>query len=440
MRILIVDDEKNIRDSIARFLKLEEIEGVPVENGLVAKKLLEEEMFDAAIIDLKMDGMSGMELLSWIAQEGIRTPVIMISAFGEIHDAVEAMKKGARDYIVKPFDPDELVLRIKRIIGNRQNEDIALVERIKQTDRPIYESETASGKEIERLIDKVAKTDSTVLVSGESGTGKEVTALRIHELSNRFSKPFVPVNIAGIPDTLLESELFGFERGAFTGAQARKIGLTEIAEGGTLFLDEIGDMPVHIQVKVLRFIQERKIQRLGGTRIIPIDVRIIAATNRDLKALIGEGKFREDLYFRLNVFSIVLQPLRERKEDIENFIRYFIGLFNKKMGKRIKGISARALAQLKSYSFPGNIRELENRIERAFILSESDVLNETDFDFPVEQTDRISKPGSIRELEKDAIIDALNNTGWNKTKTSELLGITRRTLFNKIKEYGIEQK
>ncbi len=440
MRILVVDDEKNIRDSIVRYLGVEKIDATAAENGAAARKLLQDESFDAAVVDLRMPEMGGMELLSWISDEGIRMPVIMISAFGEIHDAVEAMKRGAKDYIVKPFDPEELIIRIRRIVGNSKNEDVALAFRKEQIDVESPLPESKPGKEIARLVEKVAFTDSTVLISGESGTGKEVTAKRIHALSPRAARPFVPVNIAGIPESLLESELFGYEKGAFTDAQARKLGLAELAAGGTLFLDEIGDMPVHLQVKLLRFIQEKKVQRLGGTRLIPIDVRIIAATNRDLKQLITEGKFREDLFFRLNVIEIRLLPLRERREDIEPLTKFFIDRFNRKMGKHIGGIEKEALAALRLYSFPGNIRELENRIERAFILAEGDTLGLEDFALPGAEESIQVRTGSIRDAEREAILDALRKTGWNQTKASEILGFTRRTLFNKIREYGINKE
>jgi DNA-binding NtrC family response regulator len=440
MRILIVDDEKNIRDSIIRYLALEGMEGVSADNGETAAKLLEEEAFDAAIVDLRMPRMGGLELLSRIESAELRVPVIMISAFGEIHDAVEAMKRGAKDYIVKPFDPEELILRLKRIIGNRKNEGVVSAARYEREEGILSLVESDAGKETARLVQKVARTDSTVLITGESGTGKEVTAMRIHALSGRGAQPFIPLNIAGIPDSLLESELFGYEKGAFTGAQARKLGLAELAAGGTLFLDEIGDLPVHLQVKILRFIQEKKIQRLGGTRIIPVDVRIIAATNRDLTKLVADAKFREDLFFRLNVFAIHLLPLRERREDIAKFARFFVSAFNRKMGKKIKGISKEALLLLEDYPFPGNIRELENSIERAFILTEGDTLAAEDFDLPKVREERPLRGGSLKEMERNAIVDALEKTGWNKTKASELLGFTRRTLFNKLKEYDLRKE
>ena len=440
-RILIVDDEKNIRDSIVRFLKLEHIESVPAENGLSAQRLLENKTFNAAVVDLKMPGMDGLELLKWIQAQGLPVPVIMISAFGEIHDAVEAMKSGAKDYIVKPFDPEELVIRLKRLLEEQSNKDRIAAGRMLYDEEKTWISRGAESKKIERIIEKVAKTDSTILITGESGTGKEVTAKRIHLLSERAGEPFVPINIGGMPESLLESELFGYEKGAFTGAESRKPGLIELASSGTLFLDEIGDMPMGLQVKILRFLQEKKIQRLGGIKPIPIDTRIIAATNRDLKHLISIKVFREDLYFRLNVITIHLPLLREMRDDIPQLTGFFIGQFNKTMkkkGRYIKGITPDALQLLTHYSFPGNIRELENLIERAFILAETDMLTVNDFD--IEQLPHTNpvKKGTIKEIEKDAILIALTRWERNRTKAAEELGITRRTLFNKMKEYGIE--
>ncbi len=445
MKILVVDDEKNIRESISKFLKLEGMDVSTAENGLSAKRLLEEEYFHAAVIDLKMPGMDGLELLQWIKNEGPRIPVIMISAFGEINDAVNAMKLGARDYIVKPFDPEELTIKIKTLI-----EEKIVHDKIEsQEETPSLDLIGTSPKmlEIKKLISKVAKTKTTILITGESGTGKEVIARSIHSISPGDKFPFVAINVGGIPENLLESELFGYEKGAFTGANARKPGMFELASNGTLFLDEIGDMPIQLQVKLLRVLQEKKIQRLGGINPIPIDVRIIAATNKNLEKLVKEEKFREDLYFRLNVINISIPPLRERREDIPHLINHFIKKYNKNLGKQIKEMESEAIEALKSYDFPGNVRELENIIERAFILSEGEIITIEDLGIPVEQIKSkssispkaYSTTKKLKDLEREAIIKTLLKWEGNRTKAAEELGITRRTLLNKIKEYNLEK-
>lgn len=443
-KILIVDDEKNIRDSVVRYLKLEQIDGTAAENGLSAKRMLENEAFDAAVVDLKMPGMDGLKLLQWIRAEGFHIPVIMISAFGEIQDAVEAMKSGAKDYIVKPFDPEELVIRLKRLLEEQANKDRVAIGKRLYHEETIWISKSEKSRKIDRIIGKVAKTGSIVLITGESGTGKEITAKRIHQVSDRAGGPFVPINIGGMPESLLESELFGYEKGAFTGAGSRKQGMIELASSGTLFLDEIGDMPPGLQVKLLRFLQDKKIQRLGSLKTIPVDARIITATNRDLKELIKSGRFREDLYFRLNVINIHLPPLREMINELPQLIGFFIEQFNKIMKKhdrKIKGIAPEALELLQHYSFPGNIRELENLIERAFILAETEMLSISDFDIEQQDTHEhkpVLKKGTIREMEKETILSALTRWEGNRTKAAGELGISRRTLFNKMKEYGIE--
>jgi len=446
-----VDDEKNIRDSIANYLKLESIESVCAENGISAQRFLNGEYFYAAVIDLKMPGMDGLELLQWIKDQGFNVPVIMISAFGEVKDAVEAMKLGARDYIVKPFDPEELTIKLKRLI-----EEKIIQDKLKSTE------ETASfenrhnliGKsrkmqKIAKLIAKVAAAPSTVLITGESGTGKEVTAKAIHSISPGDDYPFIAVNIGGIPEPLIESELFGYERGAFTGANNRKPGMFELAASGTIFLDEIGDMPVHLQVKLLRVLQDKKIQRLGGTLTIPVETRIITATNKNPEKLVMEKKLREDLFYRLNVFQIHLPPLRERMEDLPDLISFFIDKFNRVMSKHIAGIDKEALDFLRNYSFPGNIRELENIIERAFILSEENIIKVSDIGLTAVNLQNEKYSGSagikkkstkLREVEKQTILEALHKWEGNRTQAAEELGITRRTLFNKIKEYRLDDK
>ncbi len=437
MRILVVDDEKNIRESIARFLRLDGMEPVIAENGLSAQRLLEEQTFAAGIIDLKMPGMDGLELLRWIQSEGPRLPVIMISAYGEINDAVEAMKLGAQDYVVKPFDPEELVLRLKKIIQNRRLQDQVTLGARREAWELIGES--APMRRIRQMVDRIAATPSTVLITGESGTGKEVIARAIHARSDRASGPFVPVNVGGIPDTLLESELFGYERGAFTGADRRKEGMFELASGGTLFLDEIGEMPPHLQVKLLRVLQDHKVQRLGGTHVLPVDVRVVAATNQDLEARVGEGRFREDLFYRLNVIRIEVPPLRERPEDVPLLAGHVIARLNKKLGREIAGIDSEALRALAEHIFPGNVRELENLIERAFIFAEGDTITAKELSLPQSSAPARPRPATLDSMERQAVIEALHRWEGNRTRAAAELGITRRTLLNKIKEYGLEE-
>ncbi len=438
MKILVADDERHIRDTIVDFLKLEGIEACAAENGLSARRMLETEVFKAAVIDLRMPHIDGLSLLKWIQEEGPAIPVIMISAYGDIKDAVEAMKIGARDYIVKPFDPEELVIRIKRIIENQDLKDRVELGKQEGSEFEDWIGESPPLIEIKKLVEKIAPTNSTVLITGESGTGKELIARTIHRLSPRAGAAFVDINIGGMPENLLESELFGYERGAFTGADSRKIGMFELASSGTIFLDEIGDMPAQLQVKLLRVIQERKMYRLGGTRSIPVDARILAATNRNLEDRIKQGSFREDLYYRLNVIRIEVPPLKGCREDIPILTGHFINKLSNKIGRPIRGIDPEALKSLESYRFPGNIRELENIIERAVILAETDTIRLKDLGLATDTPRFRIKSGTLDQIQKQAIIEALGSWEGNRTKAAEELGISRQTLLNKIKEYGLE--
>lgn len=439
MKILVVDDNRDILDLIAGFLELEDdMEPLLAENGFSAKRILENEVVAAVISDLSMPGMNGLELLKWIQQEGPAIPVIMMSGYGGITDAVEAMKNGAQDYVVKPFNSEELIIRLKRLIGNQALKDKVELGKRENFGDNGWIGDSPKMLDIKRLVEKVAPTPSTVLITGTSGTGKEVIARTIHKLSPRAEKSFIAINIGGIPETLLESELFGYEKGAFTGAISRKIGMFELASGSTLFLDEIGDMPFHLQVKLLRVIQERKIQRLGGTQSIPVDVRILAATNQDLEERVKEGLFREDLYYRLNVIQIKVPPLKERKQDIPQLVGYFIKKYNKVMRKSIQGIDPESLRVLQNYDFPGNVRELENLIERVVLLAETDTITLKDLDITETTANIPIRKGTLADLEKQAILAALRRWEGNRTRAAEELGITRRTLLNKIKVYGFQ--
>jgi two-component system response regulator AtoC len=439
MKILVVDDDRNILDLIAGFLELEDdMEPLLAENGFSAKRILENEVVAAVISDLSMPDMDGLELLKWIQQEGPSIPVIMMSGYGGITDAVEAMKNGAQDYVVKPVAPVELIIRLRRLIQNQELQGKVELGKRESLFENGWIGDSPKMLEIKKIVEKVASTLSTVLITGESGTGKEVIARTIHRLSPRAKKSFIAVNIGGIPETLLESELFGYERGAFTDAVSRKIGMFELASGGTFFLDEIGDMPSYLQVKLLRVIQERKIQRLGGTQSIPIDVRILAATNQDLEKRVKEGLFREDLYYRLNVIQIKIPPLKDRREDIPQLVGHFIRKYNTIMGKSIRGIEPESLRALQHYDFPGNIRELENLIERVILLTETDIITLKDLDITETVPSIPVKEGTLADLEKQAILASLRRWEGNRTRAAEELGITRRTLLNKIKVYGFQ--
>ncbi|MGO9413065.1 MAG: sigma-54-dependent transcriptional regulator [Spirochaetia bacterium] len=448
MRVLIVDDERNIRESIGRLLQLEGIDSAVATDGRDGAAKLAETAFDAAIVDLKMPSMDGQQLLEWIRSEGLRLPVIMISALGEIKDAVKALKSGANDYLIKPFDPAELILKVRALVASRKRQDLIEAGGRTVASGAKLIGEGQATKALRLLIEKVAPGDTTVLITGESGTGKEVVAREIHALSPRAQEPFVAVNIGGVHENLVESELFGHEKGAFTGADGLRIGLFELAGEGSLFLDEIGEMPLPLQVKLLRVLQERKIRRLGGTRDIPVAARILSATNRDLEEHVRQGRFREDLYYRLNVVRISVPPLRDRAADIPLLVGHLLEKLGQRMQKPRKTISPEALGALTRYPFPGNIRELENFLERAMIASEEDVIVVADLDLngALPRLSRVSLPSppanpgplrSMSELERDAIANALEKWNGNRTRAALELGISRRTILNKIKKFGL---
>jgi two-component system response regulator AtoC len=445
MRVLIVDDEHNIRSSLQKYLRLENIESQGAENGGAAMDWLSREHFDAVILDLKLPDKSGHEVLEWIQNRGISSPVIMISAHGEIADAVQSLKTGAQDYLVKPFDPAELIIRLRALVENKRREHV--LEAVRRTEGQGRGENLLLGGSpgilrIGKQIDKIAGSDVTVLITGESGSGKEVAAREIHRRGPHCGEPFAAVNMGGIHEGLMESELFGHEKGAFTGAAGRRLGLFELAGRGCLFLDEIGEMPMPLQVKLLRVLQERKIRRLGGGSDIPVNARIISATNRDPEALVKEGRFREDLYYRLNVFRLSIPPLRERREDIPLLARHFL---DRKSPKGSHTLTPGALEKLVNYPFPGNIRELENILERALIYCEDGRIREGDIDLhegaavqdrPV--PDFAAAAMTLEEMEKQAIIAALADAGGNRTRAAELLGVSRKTILNKIKLFGLE--
>jgi DNA-binding NtrC family response regulator len=441
-RILVIDDEKSILDLLSVVFKKE---GYKVETALSPKAALDfinNDDFDLILTDIKLPQMSGMKILKHIIDEDPNMPVVMITAYGTIKQAVEALKMGALDYVVKPFNLEELKIIVAQGLEKRRilAENVLLKKELKEK----YGLENMVGKskemmEIYSLIEKIARTDSTVLVSGESGTGKELVARAIHHQSSRQDKSFVSINCGALPENLLESELFGHVRGSFTGAIANKKGMFEVAEKGTLFLDEVGEMSPWTQVKLLRTLQDKKIRRVGGTEEIPVDVRIIAATNQDLKRRIEEGKFREDLFYRLNVISLEVPPLRNKKEDIPVLITHFLEKYCAKMGRNIKRIPPRVMKIFESYSWPGNVRELENTIERIIAIEERETITESSLPeemlIPQSEPERNYeiKPGfdlnaTVDEISRNFVQHALRRANGNLKETAELLGINYRSL------------
>ncbi len=444
-RILIVDDEEQMRDLLTKVLEKNGYQVAVSGDGAQALALLEREPADLVVTDVRMPGLSGMEALRAIKELNPEIVVIIMTAFGSIDQAVQAVKEGAYDYINKPFKIDEMLLTIKKALEERRlrHEVTALRHEL----RARYHFENLIGKsramqEVFSLIEQVAASRSTVMVYGRSGTGKELVAKAVHYHSLRSSKAFVAVNCAAIPSELLESELFGHEKGAFTGAIATKVGKFELATGGSLFLDEVGSMRLDLQAKILRALQEREIERVGGTRTIKIDVRVIAATNRDLKKAVEEGTFREDLYYRLNVVPITLPDLKDRQEDIPLLANHFVQKFARESNTSIHEISKEAMGILLSYPWPGNVRELENVVERAVTLGRGPAILPSDLPphlaggaGPVERA--LAKESSLEDLERVYIQEILQRTRWHQIRAAAILGIDRRTLYRKIRRYGI---
>ncbi len=446
-RALAVDDDPEMCRLLADVLAGQGFSVVAVENSFEAAKMIKTQEFDIIITDLKMEGLQGIDLLEEATRLAPLTPVILITAFGTIESAIQAIKMGAYDYITKPFQVKELVLKVKKALENRQLKKE--VKRLKQEIESRYQFQNLIGKsaamqEVYELIEKIGDSSCNVLITGESGTGKELVARAIHNRSSRREQPFVTLNCGALPDTLMESELFGYEKGAFTGALNLKIGRIEAASGGTLFLDEVGDMSPKTQVDFLRVLQDREMRRLGGTRPISIDVRFIAATNKDLKDEIEQKRFREDLFYRLNVVPLIMPPLRERKEDIPLILESFLLEFCSIHRKERKSISAAALDLLVRYPWPGNIRELRNLTERMVLLAGGSVIEPRDLpayirrteDIPPEITIPLSQP--LREMEKAVISNLLSRVTRNRTVAARMLGISLRALHYKIKRFGLD--
>ncbi len=441
VNILIVDDEEIVRDSLSSWLMEDGYEVEAVESGVRALEILPSREWNLLLVDLKMPGMDGLQLMDEIKKLRPDIPIIIITAYATVETAVKAMKNGAYDYLVKPFNPEDLSMTIQKILEHQRlvKENLYLRKELKKQ-YVLHDMVSKNHKMIEifELIKTISKSNSTVLIQGESGTGKELLARAIHAESDRKEAPFVSVSCAALTETLLESELFGYEKGAFTGADATKIGKIEIAGNGTLFLDEIGDISLKLQMDLLRVLEQREFRRVGGTELIKVRARILAATNKDLKKAIREGKFREDLYYRLNVISIFIPPLRERKEDIPLLVENFIEKFNIEMKKSIDGINETAMKLLMNYDWPGNARELRNVIERAMVIAKGKMISEGDINIPSLDEKIPYSNKSLEEVEKAHIRFVLEENRWNIMKSAQILGIDRVTLYKKIKKYGLK--
>ncbi|MEI7816004.1 MAG: sigma-54 dependent transcriptional regulator [Desulfuromonadales bacterium] len=459
-RLLIVDDEAVIRDGLKRILTGELFIVETCSSGFQAIEIMQQREFDLIITDLKMPGMSGMEVLKSVRTLQPDTPVILITGYASIDTAVEAIKNGASDYISKPFAPDILLEKVHNALNQRCvpaedssfKEDVSLHHGFHQ-----FIGESKEMQKVYHRIKRVAATNSTVLITGESGTGKELAARAIHDNSPRKEQPFVAVDCSSLAETLLESELFGHVKGSFTGAIQTKTGLFKVADGGTLFLDEVSNISISTQAKLLRVLQERKITPIGGTQLVPIDIHLVAATNKNLKTMVHEGLFREDLFFRLNIIPFELPPLRERKQDIPILIRHFLKKYTAEIGKEIRGVAPDVMSFLENHSFPGNVRELENMIERAVVLAEGDIIRNEDLELwdstdtkpdcliervpinveELKEMKRHIRDHAMESLESVFVRNALERNGWNVTRAAEETGILRPNFQSMMKKLGI---
>jgi DNA-binding NtrC family response regulator len=442
--ILIVDDELSVRDSLLHWFRKDGFRVETAANATAALQALERAGYDIVLLDIKMPGMDGMELQARIHALDPRLVVIMMTAFASVDTAVRALKQGAFDYVTKPIDPDELSHLVGRALKERRLEDEN--SQLRDTIAGLSAADLIVGgspamRAVMEMIRQVAQTNATVMIRGESGTGKELVARTIHANSARKFFPIVPINCGSLPDSLLESELFGHEKGAFTGAQFRRKGRIEMADNGTLFLDEIGTISAKMQVDLLRVIETSEVLRLGATQPVKVDFRVICATNEDLERAVAEGRFRQDLYYRINVFAIQLPALRERREDIPALARHFVEKLALQMDRRTAELSPEALDKLMAHDWPGNVRELANAIERALVVSRRDVIRPEDLPFSISESQALARPASdsLADMEKAHIAVVLGRTGWNITQAADLLQIDRATLYNKIKKYGLKR-
>jgi len=448
--ILIVEDRESMSEMLKATFEAENFKVFTARDAGGAFKKLKEEKIDLVLTDLKLPGKNGIEVLKASREDNALRPVIVMTAYGSIENAVQAMKEGAYDFIAKPFDTEHLLMMIKRALENQRllTENILLKEEIAPKFLPPIIGKSGKMVDLADMLKRVAPTKSTVLLLGESGTGKELFARAIHLLSPRKEYPFVAINCAAIPRELLESELFGHEKGAFTGADRTKPGKLELAHRGTVFLDEIGELDLSLQAKLLRVIQEGEIERVGGSKPIKIDLRLVAASNRDLEKAVSEKGFREDLFYRLSVFPLTVPPLRERKEDIPLLAGYFVKKYSSEIKSGVKALSPESIEALAAYNWKGNVRELENAIERAIILSDGDTLRPEHFNLVSNNSVcSINMDGTLEEAAKQAlkiaetgrIKKALGETKGNKSRAAEILKVSYKTLLTKIKEYGIEE-
>ena len=436
-KLLIVDDEAIVRDSLGKWFREEGYEVGTAESASEALTRLAEARWDLALVDIKMPGMDGIELQRRLREIDPELIVIIMTGYASVETAVAALKNGAYDYVTKPFDPDDIANVVRNAISHRraERETIRLRETVAEVARPSeIIGKSAAIERVFEAIETVGPTETTVLITGESGTGKELVARALHAASPRRYHPMVVIHCGALTETLLESELFGHEKGAFTGAQYRKKGKFEVAEGGTVFLDEIGDISLKTQTDLLRVLQEREITRVGGTQPVHVDFRCVAATNKVLEPLVEEGRFRADLYYRLNVFRIEIPPLRERREDIPLLVDHFVRKFSLAMSKHIVRVAPEAMALLQQYDWPGNVRELENAVERAMVVAQEPTLREEDFTLKLRAHDTPVR--TLEEAERLHILKVLEECGGNQTRAAEVLDIDRVTLYNKLKKYG----
>lgn len=443
-RIKIIDDEEAMRESLAGWLEKQGYQVTTAGSGAEALSQLAREACDLILLDIKMPEMDGLQLLPLIKAENPQVLIIMITAYGSIETAVESMKQGANDYLLKPFDPEELILLIEKMIEHKNllEENMALKERLAEMQQPGLEDlilKSSAMQQVLEMIKDVAPTEVPILITGETGTGKELVARAIHSLSPRVYNPFVVLNCGAQTETLLESELFGHEQGAFTGAVKTRRGRLEMADRGTLFLDEVGEIPLKMQIDLLRVLEERKFLRVGGSQTVESDFRLISATHRDLPQLIQKERFRQDFFYRINVITIHIPPLRERPEDIELLAEYFLTRVARETGKEIEGFTPQARQILTSYTWPGNVRELKNVIERAVVINRRSVIGVQELTFLGSAQEVTPGQVTLQEMEVNHLRRTLESLDWNITRAAKILGLDRGTLSRKVMRYGLKR-